>query len=318
MITLDCIYSDTDLFDAVTFQKGLNVILGVPSGVREGRELNGVGKSTLIRLIDFAFVGDGAKKTFTQERCAFLRDENHSFTLAFTDSETKYRIRRHFAQPDTVFFAQDSDDFVGYTEPEMKNILAPIMVIDQQYDGLVDSDWYRMLMRFFVSDDKSSHARIDPLKFSHSTARKSLVLVLNYYLLNLPNSELVEFDTLRQRLKDEQSHRKQIEDRIKEETGRTIEQVRSDLDRIESQIEKYRHSLDSFEFLEDYTQIESELREVTNRIAAEMMKFNSLNRRLSELEKSYQLRIDVDVERVRRLYASLQEELADYVAKRLD
>lgn len=213
MITLDCIYSDTDLFDAVTFQKGLNVILGVPSGVREGRELNGVGKSTLIRLIDFAFVGDGAKKTFTQERCAFLRDENHSFTLAFTDSETKYRIRRHFAQPDTVFFAQDSDDFVEYTEPEMKNILAPIMVIDQQYDGLVDSGWYRTLMRFFVSDDKSSHARIDPLKFSHSTARKSLVLVLNYYLLNLPNSELVEFDTLRQRLKDEQSHRKQIEDR---------------------------------------------------------------------------------------------------------
>lgn len=318
MITLDCIYSDTDLFETVTFLKGLNVILGVPSGVQEGRELNGVGKSTLIRLIDFAFVGDGAKKTFMQDRCAFLRGENHSFTLVFSDSETMYRIRRNFARPDSVFFAKDGGDFVEYTEPEMKNVLAPIMMIDQQYNGHVDSGWYRTLMRFFVSDDKSSHARVDPLNFSHSTARKSLSLVLNYYLLNLPNSELVEFDTLRQRLKVEQSHRKQIEDRIKEETGRTIEQVRSDLDRIESQIEKYRQSLDSFEFLEDYAQIESELREVTDRIANEMMKFNSLNRRLSELEKSYRLRIDVDVERVRRLYASLQEELADYVAKRLD
>lgn len=318
MINLDRIYSDTDLFETVTFHSGLNVVLGVPSGVREGRELNGVGKSTLVRLIDYAFVGDSAKKTFTHERCAFLRSENHSFTLSFFDEDRQYRIRRCFAEPDKVYFARGDDQFVEYTESEMKVILAPIMVIDQQYDGHVDTDWFRTLMRFFISDDKASHAQTDPLNFSHSSTRKPFLYVLNYYLLNLPNTELVEFDTLKQRLTTEQSHRKQIEDRIKEESGRTIEQVRSDVDRIESQIEKYRHNLESFEFLEDYTHIEQELRDVTGKIATEMLRFNALQRKLSELEKSYQLQIDVDVERVRRLYASLQEELAEHVARKLD
>ncbi|MBB01219.1 MAG: hypothetical protein CMJ47_01080 [Planctomyces sp.] len=66
------------------------------------------------------------------------------------------------------------------------------------------------------------------------------------------------------------------------------------------------------------THVEKELRDVTGTIAAQMMRFNALQRKLSELEKSYQLQIDVDVERIRRLYASLQEELADHVAKKLD
>ena len=318
MITLDRIFSETDLFETVAFHSGLNVVLGVPSGVREGRELNGVGKSTLIRLIDYAFVGDSAKKTFTQQRCEFLRTEDHSFTLVFSDGDSDYRIRRRFAEPDKVHFAEGDGEFAEYTETEMKGILAPMMVIDQQYDGHVDTDWFRTLMRFFISDDKASHAQTDPLNFSHSSARKSFLLSLNYYLLNLPNGELVEFDALRQRLKSEQSHRKQIEDRIKEESGRTVEQVRSDLDRIEAQIEKYRQNLESFEFLEDYTHVEQELRDVTGTITNEMLRFNSLQRKLTELEKSYQLQIDVDVERVRRLYASLQEELADHVARKLD
>lgn len=318
MITLTRIHSETNLFDEIEFRRGLNVILGVPSGVREGRELNGVGKSTLVRLIDFAFVGDSVKKTFAQDRCEFLRTEDHSFTLTFSDAEMTYRIRRRFTQLDVVEFAKGTDDFDEFTEPEMKNILAPIMVVDQQYDGHVDTGWFRTLMRFFVSDDKASHAQTDPLNFSHSSARKSFLLVLNYYLLNLPNSDLLEFDTLRQRLKQEQSLRKQIEVRIKEESGRSIEQVRSDLDRIESQIETYKQHLNSFEFLEDYTQVEAELRDVTSRIATEMRRFNASNRRLSELEKSYQLRVDVDIERVRLLYGSLQEELADFIAKKLD
>lgn len=318
MITLSRLYSETNLFDEVEFRRGLNVILGVPSGVREGRELNGVGKSTLVRLIDFAFVGDSAKKTFAQGKCDFLRTDGHSFTLMFSDGETTYRIRRRFDHPDTVDFSKGEEEFTEFTEPEMKNVLAPLLVVDQQYEGHVDTGWFRTLMRFFVSDDKASHAQTDPLNFSHASARKPFLLVLNYYLLNLPNSDLLEFDTLRQRLKKEQTHRKQIEERITVESGRSVEQVRSDLDRIESQIEEYKEHLESFEFLEDYTEVESELREVTSRISAEMRKFNAVNRRLSELEKSYQLRVDVDVERVRLLYGALQEELADFIASKLD
>ena len=318
MINLIRIFSESGLFEEVEFKRGLNIILGLPSGFREGRELNGVGKSTLVRLVDFAFLSDSARKTFSKERCDFLRNEEHSFTLEFKDEESSYRIRRQFARPKVVEFQKDGSSFKEYTEQETKDILAPITIIDQEYDGYVDSDWYRTLMRFFLTDDKSAHSRTDPLNFSHSSTRKPLMWVLNYYLLNLPNKEIVSFDILRQRLREEQTHSKRIAARIMEESGRTIEQARSDVDRIESKIEEYKSNLDSFNFLDDLSGVEEELRAVTTEVSQRMIKYNAVKRRLTDLERSYKLRIDVDVERVQRIYASLQAELAKFVTKKLD
>ncbi len=49
-----------------------------------------------------------------------------------------------------------------------------------------------------------------------------------------------------------------------------------------------------------------------------MRVFAALKRRLSQLEKSYELKVDVDIERVSRLYAEIQEELAAFVQRRLE
>jgi uncharacterized protein YydD (DUF2326 family) len=318
MIHLIRLDSDTGLLDAVQFKNGLNVVLGLPSGERDGRELNGVGKSTLIRLIDYALIGDGAKSYFRNERCDFLRTEEHTITLTLEAEDSQYRIRRNFSRNNSVEFAKLNEGFAEYTEAEMKGILAPMLIVDPQYLGLVDTSWYRDLIRFFIAEDKTAHKRTEPLNFVHSTARKSQLLAYNYYLLNLPNQHLVEFDRLRQKLKDEQTHKRQIEARIKQETGRAVEQVRSDLDRMRAQIEEYKVSLDSFTFLKDYEAIEAEMRSLTTTISERMRAFVALKRRLSHLQKSYDLKIDVDIERVHRLYASIEEQLAEFVQRKLE
>lgn len=318
MINLLRIFSDTGLFKAVKFHSGVNLILGVPSGEREGRELNGVGKSTLVRLIDFALVGDGAKTYFSNERCSFLREEEHSFELEFTANDSEYRIRRTFARNAPIEFGKTAEGVAEYTESEAKDILAQLLIVDPEYVGHIDTDWYRNLIRFFITDDKSSHQRTDPLNWVHSSIRKSEYLAYNYYLLNLPNQYLVEFDRLSRKLKEEREHRKQIEARIKEETGKAVQQVRSDLDRMRAQIEEYKESLKTFQFLEDYQTIEADLSAVTSQIAERMRNFAALKRRLAQLEQSYALNLDLDVEHVTRLYGELEAELAEYVRKRLE
>lgn len=318
MIHLLRLHSDTDLLKEVRFHRGLNVILGVPSGERDGRELNGVGKSTLIRLIDYSLIGSESKSYFHQDRTEFLRSEEHSVTLTFHDDKRQYQIRRCFARSDEIEFATGETGFTTYSESEMKDILAPLMIIDTEYSGHVDTGWFRNLIRFFITDDKTAHKRTDPLNFVHSSARKSELLAYNYYLLNLPNQHLVAFDRLRQKLQDEQRHKKQIEARIKEETGKAVEQVRSDLDRMRSQIDEYKAHLEEFKFLDDYEVIEAELRSLTATISERMRTFAAVKRRLSHLQKSYELKIDVDVERVHRLYAEIEEELAEFVQRRLE
>lgn len=318
MINLLRIFSDTGLFKTVTFHTGVNLILGVPSGEREGRELNGVGKSTLVRLIDFALVGDGAKSYFSDERCSFLREEEHSFQLEFMADTSRYRIRRTFDRNAPIQFGKADEQLSDYSESEAKDILAQSLLVDPDYVGHVDTSWYRNLIRFFITDDKSSHQRTDPLNWVHSSIRKSECLAYNYYLLNLPNQHLVEFDRLSRKLKEEREHKKQIEARIMEETGKAVQQVRSDLDRMRAQIDEYKQSLETFQFLADYQTIESELREVTNSIAERMRHFAALKRRLAHLEQSYALNLSLDVEHITRLYGELEAELAAYVRKRLD
>jgi len=318
MINLLRIFSDTGLFKPVTFHSGVNLILGVPSGKREGRELNGVGKSTLVRLIDFALVGDTAKSYFVDERCSFLREDKHSFEVEFTANGSHYRIRRTFARNAPISFGKTAEAVAEYTESEAKDVLAQLLIVDPDYAGHIDTDWYRSLIRFFITDDKSSHQRTDPLNWVHSSIRKSEYLAYNYYLLNLPNQHLVEFDRLSRKLKDEKEHRKQIEARIKEETGKAVQHVRSDLDRMRAQIDEYKESLETFQFLEDYQTIEVDLREVTSQIAEKMRSFAALKRRLAHLEQSYALNVNLDVEHVTRLYGELDAELASFVRKRLD
>ena len=291
---------------------------GVQSGDRNGRELNGVGKSTLVRLVDYAFIGTEAKSYFRQERTDFLRAEEHSITLTFEDEKAQYQIRRDFSRSDGVEFAKIGTSFSCYSEAEMKDILAPLMLVDPEYSGHVDTAWFRNLLRFFVTDDKTAHKRTDPLNFTHSSARKSELLAYNYYLLNLPNQHLVEFDRLRQKLQEEQRHKKHIEARIKEETGKAVEQVRSDLDRMRAQIEEYKTNLEVFTFLQDYASIEAELRTLTTTISERMRTFAALKRRLAHLQKSYELKIDVDVERVSHLYAEIEQELAVFIQRRLE
>ena len=61
MIILEKLYSKTGLIDPVVFRPGINLILGRYSNYTN-REINGIGKSMLVRLIDYCFLSLGAKK----------------------------------------------------------------------------------------------------------------------------------------------------------------------------------------------------------------------------------------------------------------
>ena len=60
---LNRIFSNTNLIlNDVTFQPGINIILGKYSGNKEALGINGIGKSSLVRLIDYALLSDFSQK----------------------------------------------------------------------------------------------------------------------------------------------------------------------------------------------------------------------------------------------------------------
>jgi len=79
---LEELYSETGLLNKdVVFRPGINIILGKYAHNKQESGINGIGKSSLIRLIDYLLLSEGADKIFSNEKYSFLWKEEHTVTL---------------------------------------------------------------------------------------------------------------------------------------------------------------------------------------------------------------------------------------------
>ena len=318
MILLKRLYSETDLFDEVTFKPGINIILGKYSENRKGEGVNGIGKSTLIRLIDFALLSDSTQKSgfFSPKNYPFL--ENHDFTLEFSMDNDVYRIKRYLNDPSIVHFGEVDGELIEYSEKERRAILGNRFFCSHDYQGHIDNKWFRKLMRFFVKDDVNHHERNDPLNFLYPRARKSTLLVYNLYLLGLPNTNAHIFDDLQQKMSKLRGAAKELEKKMEEDTGKKVEEFKLDLTHIEARIRSLQTALADYKFLETYKDVEDRLIKLATLISQKLGVYNTLRKRLESYQESYRLRLEVNVEKVKSLYSEVNAELAQFVDRTLD
>jgi uncharacterized protein YydD (DUF2326 family) len=160
------LYSETNLLlDDVEFHPGINIILGKYSGDKEARGINGIGKSSLVRLIDYAFLSEKAQKIFSKPLYDFLREEDHNIVLEFRVKDRNYFIKRHFRKDDSVYFGETPDDLGEYRKSELKSILLDKLFPIKDNKIFFEGKRFRSLMNFFVKDDLENLKRINPLNF---------------------------------------------------------------------------------------------------------------------------------------------------------
>ena len=188
------IYSETNLIDAVPFHNGINIILGKYSGDKAARGINGIGKSTLVRLVDFTLLSGKAEKRFGHKKYDFLRDDEHTITLEFEVQGQKYFIRRSFAETKKIFFGKRPDTFDEYEKSEMPKLLEGIFFPTENNEVFFEGKRYGTLMEFFVKDDLQSQQRADPLNFVSYNANAREKALYNFYLLNLPTKTLLKYN----------------------------------------------------------------------------------------------------------------------------
>lgn len=189
------LYSDTDLIKTVRFHKGINIVLGKKhSKDKKTNSVNGIGKSCLIRLIDFTLLSSKAEGIFKEKACSFLKDEEHTITLEFQVREKKYFIKRFFSNLDKIHFGENTNELHEYQKSDIARVLEELFFPTETQEMLLEGKNYRTLMNFFIKDDIQNQKRIDPLKFFFSSATTKQVALYNFYLLNLPTKRLLSYD----------------------------------------------------------------------------------------------------------------------------
>ncbi|GAB6888940.1 DUF2326 domain-containing protein [Desulfothermus okinawensis JCM 13304] len=314
MIRLKRLYSETGLFDEVKFKEGLNIILGKYSSTQ--KEINGIGKSTLIRLVDYCLLSQTAKnKFFNVKTFPFL--DSHNVVLEFYMQNEIYFIKRWFNKKEILFGKMGTTDVHEYSEKELKSVLADIFF--KAYNNTYyENKWFRSLIKFFIKDDLNHQVRKVPYNFLHPNITKNLIIVYNSYLMGLPNKNLYQLEMLKRKLQESKKIQNRMIEGLEKETGKHFHEIKSELREIKEKIQTLENAIKDYNFINTYKDMEDRIGYLTNKISKKLLEIQKIQRKLDSIQESYAVNVEVDIKESTKFYSMLNAQLGAFLKKNLE
>lgn len=311
------IFSDTNLISPVSFHNGINVILGKYSDDKESRGINGIGKSSLVRLIDFTLLSGKAESRFKKTKYDFLRDEEHTITLEFELSGKPYFIKRSFKELKKVYFGSSQTQFEEFEKTEMSRVLESVFFPTENNEVFFEGKRFGTLLEFFVKDDLQNQQRVDPLNFVSYNAGARDKALYNFYLLNLPTKTLLRYNEVSEEYDNYKKVIKTLSEKIFSDTGKDITEFRTERLKIENEIQSIEKSLKEYNFFEEHKDVESKLTQVIKQINEKSNSYHRLNHKLQQIKEAYNEVGTIDLEKIQKLYNETLENFGTFVKKSL-
>lgn len=312
MFKLVSLSSSTGLFREIVFKDGLNIILGKYS--KSGKDINGIGKTTIINLIDYCLLSDGVKTEFFSEKYSFLKAER--VKLKFKLGNHDYSIERGFKDKREVSFQVNERPPKSYIDSDLRLIIGAEM--GKGESGIYDPLWFRTLMAFFVQNDHEFSAR-DASNVQKFTIGKRQAELLTYIflILGIDNSLVWSFDNSLVALKNLQADQSRIGKQIVEQTGKSIKDFRGECDSISRKIEKLESGLDNYKFDENSSDLEEKIQALNRKISALNKEHLVISSKYRDIQESLEIDVDVDPASIARLYSKINLEFSEFIRKSL-
>lgn len=316
---LNRLFSETNLLlKDINFEHGINIVLGKYSGDKDAKGINGIGKSSVIRLINYVLLSDTAEKTFNQPKYNFLRDEEHSITLEFTIKNKKHFVKRNFAESDTVLIGKTPKSFHEYTKQDAIILLGNLFFPVENTEVVIMGNKYRTLLQFFVKDDLHNIQRIDPLDFFNFPINATDKAIYNFYLLNIPTTALWTYADVSKEYKQYKDTLTGLTSKVLADTGKGIEEFKTEKIKIELKIDQLRESLKTYNFTITHKEIEIKLSEIIGKINDRSQQYQELSSQLKKIRESYQYNQDIDTKQIQKIYNETISHFGNIVAKTIE
>lgn len=316
------LWSPSGLFDEIEFHAGINLIMGRYAGPRDDKGnagINGIGKSSVVRLIDFLLLSDASRKLFAAPKYAWMGDEGHSACLDVSVGGTAIQIRRTFgADVDNVALRIGLDIETTVDERYAKTLLNGIFFPEGPGRIGVETR-FRSLMPFYVKDDLTAHKRFDPVKFlTHGGVNGRDIAILTMYLLGLPNEDLVKLERVRSVREEEKRARDGLKKRLEAETGKSIEALRTELSNAEARLAELTKAAREFNLLEDFKEISAALSKLEADAAEQRKLIAQAERQVEKLRRFIDTPPGLDAEEVVSQYQEVSQALGAAMRRTLE
>jgi len=309
------LYSEPEgLFRPVEFKDGLNLIIAHRPEGEKGGSLNGVGKSTVLDLVDFCLLASYSKGDKGNRLVAAGEIvDKYDIVLEFEVDGADYIVKRSTGAHTIAYFGKKDSHLEEYKVSALTPIFSDLMFLPRDYKGRYYNKWYRYLRHFFVKIHKHKVPTFaDPIEYMDHVSYREF-MYLHLFLLGIDNSLLYKNNVVvvdRKKAADTKKNVIQIaaeayniEDIT--EKKRQLQQLRLELKSLEDNIENYK-------LAENYSNAEDEANKLTAEIKKLWLDNLSDRKRISELQGSIAdagLFTKKDAQRVAVIYKELNEGL---------
>jgi uncharacterized protein YydD (DUF2326 family) len=289
----------------ITFHKGLNLIVDeTPEDLSKTSTGNNVGKTTVLRLVDYCFGGDGKNiyqdtefkkqpNTFVEN---FLKENNIIFEIEIVaDLEDKTSeiilIRRNFLQRSQKIQEVNGENITNNNEFDKK--LKEVI-----FKSEVDKPTFRQIISKNIRDEKNKMTNI--VKVLSSFASSEVYEALYLFWLGIDTNELDQ----KQKLSDNKKREENFQKRLKKEGELSL--VLQQLTFINSKIEELNQKKNLFVINENYgddinelNKTKTELNSVSTLLSRLQMRRDLIFESKDELENEHS---KIDASQIKQLY----------------
>lgn len=312
-IRLNRLYSESNIFEEISFHDGVNIILGEKyddSSVK-GRKTNGVGKSMSIEFLDFGFLNDYEKSRIAKiPKEVFPLEENVILDLDIGDEAiTIKRNRKQADQPviiregRTVSFdkLQDAREYLtglifpklnGKKVPSFRNLFSILM--RDEHSEFTDIIKCHDLTKK-IPDDLSAHLFL--LGFSLEAYKNTLETI----------KEIEAVNTVIAKDKKE----------LTQEGKKKISDVKAELNALEDELQKLEDAIESFKTNETFDSMEADLIELEDLLDQLRKRQKALRYDYEKIRKMPKPE-QIDDREIELVYNQFKSELGNAVVKSLN
>lgn len=312
-IRLNRLYSESNIFEEISFHDGVNIILGEKyddSSVK-GRKTNGVGKSMSIEFLDFGFLNDYEKSRIAKiPKEVFPLKENVILDLDIGDEAiTIKRNRKQADQPviiregRTVSFdkLQDAREYLtglifpklnGKKVPSFRNLFS-ILMRDERSEFTDIIKCHDLTKK--IPDDLSAHLFL--LGFSLEAYKNTLETI----------KEIEAVNTVIAKDKKE----------LTQEGKKKISDVKAELNALEDELQKLEDAIESFKTNETFDSMEADLIELEGLLDQLRKRQKALRYDYEKIRKMPKPE-QIDDREIELVYNQFKSELGNAVVKSLN
>jgi uncharacterized protein YydD (DUF2326 family) len=303
------------------FKDGVNFIFGKKSNVEDTKDsLNGVGKSTLLNLIDFCLLSNYSQKDNPRLYKERKRLGSFSIILEFELNNELFIIKRDIENHKKPQFGFSLNNLETFDISDLKKELFKLLFDNKFYLGILSSDWYRLLMAFYVKIHKRKGDLFqEPTEFIKHQNILSLNRIL-FFLINIDNTLICKNYDLQKDVADRAAGLRKVKKLIQDVYNVNINKVESELNKTQNEIKKVDAAIKSFELANQHENVEKEMNELTASIKEFLAQNYWDKEKIKSYKESYELKdllTPQKLNHVKKLYGEMSELLGNALSATL-